>query len=62
MFMTNALYISTDGALDFFYTAQEDCVPDGPAFSYTFYVRISVEAADALRMQCKQKNTCAQRS
>lgn len=38
MFLTNALYISTDGALDFFYTADEDCVPGGPAFSYTFYV------------------------
>ena len=38
MFLTNALYISTDGALDYFYTAGEDCVPGGPAFSYTYYV------------------------
>jgi hypothetical protein len=38
MFLTNALYVSTDGALDYFYTADEDCVPGGPQFSYTYYV------------------------
>lgn len=38
MFLTNALYVSTDGALDYFYTADDDCVPGGPNFSYTYYV------------------------
>lgn len=38
MFLTSALYVSTDGALDFFYTADGDCVPGGPNFSYTYYV------------------------
>jgi hypothetical protein len=37
MFLTQALYFSTSGASDYWMTAEEDCVPGGPHFSYTYY-------------------------
>lgn len=37
MFLNQTLYIQIPGALDYFYTADESCVPDGPHFDYTFY-------------------------
>ena len=37
MFLTQALYFSTSGASDYWMTADEDCVPGGPHFSYTYY-------------------------
>jgi len=37
MFLKEALYIQMAGALDFFYLADETCLPQGPAFSYTYY-------------------------
>lgn len=37
MFVTSMLYISVTGATDYWFTANEKCVPGGPKFSYTFY-------------------------
>ena len=37
LFLSSALYISVPGAQDYYYTADEACVPGGPHFSYTFY-------------------------
>ena len=31
------LYINIGGAQDFWFTADEKCVPGGPAFDYTYY-------------------------
>lgn len=37
MFLGDALYLSIAGALDFWYTADNSCVPGGPGFGYTYY-------------------------
>jgi hypothetical protein len=31
------LYINVGGAQDFWFTADEKCVPGGPGFDYTYY-------------------------
>ncbi|RNF20670.1 putative folate/pteridine transporter [Trypanosoma conorhini] len=36
-FVSTAAYIQLPGALDSFYMAKPDCLPDGPHFSYFFY-------------------------
>jgi len=38
MFLTSAFYVAIPGALDFFYTADEACVPGGPHFDMSFYL------------------------
>jgi hypothetical protein len=38
MFLAHVLYINLSGALDYWYTADEDCVPHGPHFDYTYYI------------------------
>ena len=38
MCMSNVLYVSLAGALNFWYTASHACVPGGPAFSMTYYI------------------------
>lgn len=38
LFLNNAFYISLSGALDYFFTADETCVPGGPQFSMTYYI------------------------
>jgi folate/biopterin transporter len=37
MFLKEALYISCMGPLNYFFVADDACVPGGPHFSYTFY-------------------------
>ena len=37
MFLASATYLQIAGAVDYFYTAQADCIEDGPHFSYTYY-------------------------
>lgn len=37
-FLQEALYIQMAGATDYFYTADEECLPGGPGFGWTFYV------------------------
>jgi len=37
MFLVEALYVNISGAQDFWYTADESCVPNGPAFSLSLY-------------------------
>eukprot|EP00283_Hemiselmis_rufescens_P025926 CAMPEP_0173441318 /NCGR_PEP_ID=MMETSP1357-20121228/23893_1 /TAXON_ID=77926 /ORGANISM="Hemiselmis rufescens, Strain PCC563" /LENGTH=550 /DNA_ID=CAMNT_0014406887 /DNA_START=22 /DNA_END=1670 /DNA_ORIENTATION=+ len=37
MFFSSVLYINIRGAQDFWFTADESCVPGGPAFDYTYY-------------------------
>ena len=32
------LYISTDGAVDYWFTADEKCVPNGPHFDLAYYL------------------------
>eukprot|EP00802_Teleaulax_amphioxeia_P012002 Tamp_12040.p1 GENE.Tamp_12040~~Tamp_12040.p1 ORF type:complete len:568 (+),score=107.15 Tamp_12040:49-1704(+) len=38
MFLAHLLYINLAGPLDYWYTADEDCVPGGPHFDYTYYI------------------------
>lgn len=38
MFLSSMLYVSLPGALDFWFTGNEQCVPGGPNFSMTYYV------------------------
>lgn len=38
MFLSSMLYVSLPGALDYWFTAEEECVPGGPHFSFTYYV------------------------
>lgn len=37
LFVVHGAYINLAGAIDYFYTADAECVPDGPHFSYTYY-------------------------
>ena len=37
MFISSILYINISGSMDFWFTADEECVPGGPAFDYTYY-------------------------
>lgn len=39
--LTNMSQISLRSALQYYYTANEDCVPDGPHFTYSFYITYS---------------------
>jgi hypothetical protein len=41
MFASSLLYINIQGALDYWYTSDEECVPGGPHFDYTLYVTIA---------------------
>ncbi|CCW71399.1 unnamed protein product [Phytomonas sp. Hart1] len=41
-YLNMMLYIQLPGLLDSFYLAKEDCLPDGPHFSNTFYNTIAV--------------------
>jgi len=41
IFIQEALYLRIMGALDYFYTADSACVPDGPHFGMTFYLTIT---------------------
>eukprot|EP00919_Chromeraceae_sp_WS-2016_P032992 GHVR01078005.1.p1 GENE.GHVR01078005.1~~GHVR01078005.1.p1 ORF type:complete len:528 (-),score=85.60 GHVR01078005.1:40-1623(-) len=38
MFMSSATYVLLPGALDYWYTAGDSCVPSGPHFNNTFYL------------------------
>jgi len=38
MFMNEVLYVNINGALDYWYTADDSCVPGGPDFSYSYYI------------------------
>ncbi|CCW72233.1 unnamed protein product [Phytomonas sp. Hart1] len=42
IYLNTVLYIQLPGLLDSFYLAKEDCLPDGPHFSNTFYNTIAV--------------------
>lgn len=37
LFLSNMLYITLSGALDYWFIADNDCVPGGPNFSFTYY-------------------------
>lgn len=37
IFLKEFLYLQINGPLDYFYTADDTCVPGGPQFDYTFY-------------------------
>lgn len=37
MFLSSLLYVNIGGAQDFWFTADEACVPGGPNFDYTYY-------------------------
>jgi folate/biopterin transporter len=41
MFAKEALYIQIPGAMDYFYTADEACVPGGPHFDYWYYQTVT---------------------
>lgn len=38
LFLNNMLYVSIQGAMDYWMTADEKCVPNGPHFSMSFYI------------------------
>lgn len=38
LFLNNLIYISITGATDYWYTADQSCVPGGPSFSMSYYV------------------------
>lgn len=38
MFLSNMLYVSLPGALDYWFTGNPECVPNGPHFSNTYYI------------------------
>jgi folate/biopterin transporter len=42
MFLKELLYIQLPGPLDYFYTADDQCVPGGPHFSYAYYQTFTV--------------------
>lgn len=51
MFLASVMYLQVDGAVDYFYTADEQCLPDGPHFDFTYYLTYSnlvLTAAGAL--------------
>jgi hypothetical protein len=37
MFVSSVLYVNLRGAQDFWFTADQECVPGGPSFDYTYY-------------------------
>lgn len=41
IFLQQLLYLQLPGVLDSFYMAEPACLPDGPHFSYTFYVTVA---------------------
>lgn len=41
MFISAAAYLDLSGVLGYFYTAGEGCVPDGPSFSYSYYLAVT---------------------
>jgi hypothetical protein len=41
MCLKEATYIQVSGALNYFYTADEQCVPGGPNFSFTYFQTVS---------------------
>lgn len=40
LFLNNALYVPISGALNYFFTADERCIKDGPHFSLPFYLSV----------------------
>lgn len=40
MFLSQAAYMDLSGPLAYYFTAGQDCVPDGPGFSYGYYLAI----------------------
>lgn len=38
MFLSATFYVNLTGSTDYFYTASPQCLPNGPNFSYTFFV------------------------
>jgi folate/biopterin transporter len=42
MFLKELLYVQLPGPLDYFYTADESCLADGPHFSYAYYQTFTV--------------------
>lgn len=39
--ITSLTQVNVGTALDFFYTASEECLPNGPHFSYTYYIMLT---------------------
>eukprot|EP00571_Detonula_confervacea_P012466 CAMPEP_0172306404 /NCGR_PEP_ID=MMETSP1058-20130122/7478_1 /TAXON_ID=83371 /ORGANISM="Detonula confervacea, Strain CCMP 353" /LENGTH=622 /DNA_ID=CAMNT_0013018275 /DNA_START=148 /DNA_END=2016 /DNA_ORIENTATION=+ len=39
--VTSMSWISIGSALGYYYTASEECVPDGPNFDYTYYITVT---------------------
>jgi len=47
LYLCSVLYVNISGAVDYFYVAGPSCVPDGPHFSFRYYITYSsvVQAA-----------------
>lgn len=41
MFLASAMYVNIGGVSDYWFTAPESCVPNGPHFSYSFYLTVA---------------------
>jgi folate/biopterin transporter len=50
MFLKEFLYLQINGSIDYFYTADEACVPGGPNFGYTFYQTYAMLATNVACM------------
>ncbi|CUF69498.1 ADP-ribose pyrophosphatase, putative [Bodo saltans] len=50
MFLKEFLYLQINGSIDYFYTADEKCVPGGPNFGYTFYQTYAMLATNGACM------------
>lgn len=50
MFCKELFYLQINGPLDYFYTSNEQCVPDGPHFSLTYYQTFGQVAANVAGM------------
>merc|ERR1712232_625257 len=41
MFLSAAAYVDLSGILGYYYTAGPGCVPDGPEFSYSYFLAVT---------------------
>lgn len=41
MFLASAMYVNIGGVSDYWFTAPDSCVPNGPHFSYSFYLTVA---------------------
>lgn len=54
-------YVQVGGALDYWFLAEEDCLPGGPAFDYTYYSTYTrIVGSIAVRRRVTAATRCTQ--